>query len=333
MEIVNFLGNRLGSGGIESFINNVSADMIRYGYCYTICTNYSGESIYIDRLMQSGVRIEHIVDQHANYFYKMISYAKYMRRKKNSIIHIHASSASMYPYVFVARIIGVKKIIYHVHSTSNPMRSRTEILKDAVLAKLFRHIPDINLGCSEEACASIFKNRSYTVINNGIDVNRFKFNQVSREKIRKELGYEGCFVIGQVGRYSFQKNQIFTLKIMDKLKMDKTIKCILIGEGQDKQKLQDYIAKHHLEECVEICEPKDNIEDYYQAMDIFAFPSVYEGFGIVALEAQVAGLPILCSESIIEGIKLSRYVETMPINDVDKWIKSIWQHTEQMLIA
>lgn len=231
----------------------------------------------------------------------------------------------MYLYVFVAHLVGVKRIIYHVHSTSNPNRSRKEIIKETFLSKLFRRIPARNIGRSKEACDSVFKDRKYTVINNGIDIERFKFNPSIRDITRKKLGYDNCFLIGQVGRFSPQKNQLFTLKVINRLKKNKNIKCILIGEGEDKQKIREYITSNALDEKVKILSPCENIEDYYQAMDLFVFPSIFEGFGIVALEAQVSGLPMLCSEVIIEDVKLSETVETILLNDIDKWVERIEQ--------
>lgn len=81
MEIVNYLGNRMGSGGIESFINNVASDMVDYGYNYTVCANYPGESIYADQLRNVGANVEFILDKRTNYLNKMLAYAFYMRKK------------------------------------------------------------------------------------------------------------------------------------------------------------------------------------------------------------------------------------------------------------
>ena len=330
MEIVNFLGDYIGSGGIESFLNNISAQLVSCGYRYIICSSFPSDSIYISEFKKKGAQVEFISCGRKGYMKKMLAYKRYLSTHENAIVHIHASSASMYPYAFVAKIAGIKNIIYHVHSTMKPNRTPKEKVKECLFTVAFKNIPVSNIGCSKKACESVFKKNSYSVVDNGIDVNRFEYNPTLRTSIRRKLGIEDDFVIGQIGRFCPQKNQLFTLGVMNALKSNEKIKCILVGEGADDQKVREYIVSNGLDNKVKIIKPCNDVEKYYQAFDAFVFPSVFEGFGIVALEAQISGLPMICSEHIISDVKLTNAVISIPLDNQEAWVNEVENLATQM---
>ena len=118
----------------------------------------------------------------------------------------------------------------------------------------------------------------------------------------------------------YQKNQIFSLKILKEcLKDRKDIRLILIGEGTDEISLKQYADENGLSEYIIWILPDDKIEKYYSAADVFLFPSIFEGLGIVALEAQVAGLPTLCSENIVNDVFLTNFIFRLQLDDMEEW--------------
>lgn len=324
MKVINFLGDRLGSGGIESFLVNVTKDMQEDNIDPIILTNYRTESIYEKGFEQNGVEMIALSHTKKSYLHKMKRFTSYMKKQKESILHIHASSAGMYTYALWAKLAGIKRIIYHVHSTSSLYESRKTVLKNRILKETLSWCPNINIACSNAAGIDIFGKRPFKVIFNGIDIDRFAFNINARKRIRAELGLDNKYIIGQIGRFSPEKNQIFTLELINKMSVKHTnIHLILIGEGEDKEKLILYVRENKLEKHVTIIEPVVNIEDYYCAFDLFVFPSKWEGFGIVALEAQLSGLPSLYSENIIDEVVMLDSTKKIALKDKGSWISEI----------
>lgn len=324
MKVINFLGDKLGSGGIESFLVNITKGLKDYSINPIVLSVYKSDSIYKYKFIHNRVKVVELTNERKSYIQKMLLYAKYMKNNKDAILHIHASSPGMYTYALVAKIVGVKKIIYHIHSTRAANEKKTTTIKNNILHKLLSGIPDYNIACSKEAGNDVFGKKEFKVVSNGIDIERFKFNETSRLQIRKELGIENKFVIGQVGRFSPQKNQLFTLDIIRELvKIDQNIRLILVGEGSDEDKIRQYITHYGIEDYVSLIKPVTNIEDYYCAFDLFVLPSVWEGFGIVALEAQVSGLISIFSEYVIQDVVLCNETKRISLENHVSWKNEI----------
>lgn len=326
MKVINYLGDKLGSGGIESFLVNITSGLNDKGIQPIVLSVYSSNSIYKDKFTHNGVKVVALTKERKSYGQKLLLYAKYMHKNNDAILHIHASSPGMYTYALIAKIAGVKHIIYHIHSTRAANEKKTTIIKNSILRRFLSGIPNYNIACSKEAGKDVFKNKDFKVISNGIDIDRFRFNENSRLRMRKELNIENKFVIGQVGRFSPQKNQLFTLKIIHELvKTDKNVRLVLVGEGSDEDKIRQYINDNGLEDYVRIIKPVANIEDYYSAFDLFVLPSKWEGFGIVALEAQVSGLISIFSEYVIQDVILFEETKSISINNNAAWETAIMQ--------
>ena len=134
---------------------------------------------------------------------------------------------------------------------------------------------------------------------NAIDSELFIANRNEREKVRKEFGLENQFVVGHVGRMHPQKNHDFLIDVFSEIKKKKqNAKLVLIGTGPLKNKLRKKIQYLGLSEYVIFLGNRKDINRLYQAMDVFIFPSLFEGLGIVSIEAQAAGIPVLCSEGL-----------------------------------
>lgn len=141
--------------------------------------------------------------------------------------------------------------------------------------------------------------KEYQFIPNGIDTDRFRFNPEIREQVRKELHCEEKLVIGNVGRLCYQKNQEFLLDIFARVyEKNANSMLLLVGEGEDKRMLEEKANRLGIRDEVIFYGTCQQIEKLYWSMDIFVFPSRFEGFGIAAIEAQAAGLPIVCSKNV-----------------------------------
>ena len=155
------------------------------------------------------------------------------------------------------------------------------------------------------------------IVNNAIDLNRFKFSLEKRKKIRGELGIKEEFVIGNVGRFMPQKNQMFLLDVM---KIYGKGKLLLIGDGPLENAIREKADKNGVD--LVIVQPTREIQDYYSAMDCFAFPSIYEGLGMALIEAQVNGLKCIASYAVPRCADITNGVIFEDLN-VKKWCKRI----------
>lgn len=332
IKVINFLGNRIGSGGIESFVTNMSEGMIDSGIDYTICVNYKTANIYEFRLRKNGANVVYLRKRPVNYILKLFDFIQYISKNKDAILYLHASTPGMYLHAFLAKCLGVSKIVYHIHSTPGNRVSLPRKIKDSLLRYLFSGIPQINVACSLSAGNDFFKEKEYRIVHNGIDVERFKFSSVLRKQTRKELDIGNEFLLVQIGRFSAPKNQFFTLEMMKNcINKTKKLKLLFIGEGQYEKGMREFIKENGLEDCVIIIPPDKNVERFYMAADLLMFPSEFEGLGIVALEAEVSGLPILASSCFVDEVCFTNFIERINLNDFGKWEKRINEYSRMRL--
>lgn len=170
------------------------------------------------------------------------------------------------------------------------------------------------------------KNNNYKVIPNGIQVNNFLFSEEKRKQIRKELGIENKKVIGHIGKFLEQKNHKFLIDIFYELcKKEDDVVLLLLGKGPLENEIRQKVKKLNLEDKVIFLGVKQNANEYLSAMDVFLFPSLYEGFGRVLIEAQASDLPcIATAETIPEEVEILDTFQFVDLNsERENWIVAI----------
>lgn len=241
-------------------------------------------------------------------------FSEYEKGSLGSILYIQSitpvTSAISY---LIAKKYGIKSFMWHSHNV--------QIISRFSPTSLCMSASDRFLACSEAAGKARFGNRRFTIIKNGIDIEKYVFHAAERNDIRKELHVENKFVIGHVGRYSNQKNQEFLIDVFASIiKKEPNSALILVGEGEDRQKLQSKITKFHLEGKVILTGVRDDVSSILNAFDVFLFPSNYEGLCFAMIEAQANGLHCICSNKISQEAYITDLVEALPIDDgADAW--------------
>lgn len=208
------------------------------------------------------------------------------------IVHTHLSLASYYS-LKVAKKYGIPNRFLHTHSNSFTFRFKYKlprfliIIIEAYLKLRCIYYATKLLACSENSGHYAYMNFNYTLINNGINCCDYSFDITKRENMRLKLGISDCFVLGHVGRLSHEKNQCFLLEIFKyvvKKRSDAVL--ILVGDGKDKSIIQNKCHSLGLDDSVILLGSRDDVNELMQAFDIFVLPSLFEGLGIVAIEAQ-----------------------------------------------
>lgn len=226
----------------------------------------------------------------------------FFKTHKYNIIHSHVIHLSFFFYP-IAKFYGVKNILHHSHAIKwsdkflNGLRNR-------FLFFWVRPFITKKLACSDLAGKFLFK-KNYIIINNGINTEKFKFNQEVRDKVRKELNIEDKFVIGHVGRFSHEKNHEFIIDVFNEIyEQDKDTILLLIGDGKLRNKIEKKVNNLNLTKNIIFTGTKNNVSDYYQTMDVFVLPSYQEAYPVVGVEAQTSGLPCLFSNKMTRDVLL-----------------------------
>lgn len=301
---------KMGSGGVESFILNIYNNIDRDKYKFGFVVHTKKKQVHDDLILSLGGELLRVPRLR---FYNIISYIYHwvlllLRNKKYTIIHGHMTSTAII-YGLIALIFR-KKIIVHSHST------RTDHGVNKYIKNIFhfplRYITKNRLACSQEAGLSTFGHRkNFTVINNAIDTQKYKFNIDKRTNLRNSYNINNRIVIGHVGRLNSIKRQSFILDIMHYLIYDldrKDFYFLCVGEGPDLEKLKLKASKLKISDNVKFLGYQSNINDIMNAMDIIVFPSLYEGLPLVLVEAQCSGLMCVISENISNDVNLTNLI-------------------------
>lgn len=313
---------RWESGGIEAFLCNVLTRIDLTRAQVDIVTASLGKSIFTEPLEKLGVRFLELSGSQRRIAENHSLFRLLLQERQYDVLHLNIFQGLSLAYLHLARNAGVPVRIGHSHNTAL-RKSLTQPLKLAVHAwakrRYTRDATDL-WACSRVAAkflfsAQILKQSGFRYIPNGIDTARFRYDPVVRERIRTELGLNGKIVIGNIGRLCSQKNQVFLLEVLlEALKQNPDSFLLLVGEGEDKRKLIRNARSLGIAEKVLFYGVSSNIEQLLWAMDVFAFPSWFEGLGIAAVEAQAAGLPVLCSEHVPSEVKVTGFFRWLSLS-------------------
>lgn len=291
-------------GGVESVILNYYRHIDRTKIQFDFLCNSFEPVAYEEELLALGGKTFHFPARSRDY----LGYRKAMKAffaanaAEYAAIWVNVCSLANIDYLIYAKKYGIPKRIIHSHNSQN-MDSKLRGLLHRYNKKRIAKFATDFWTCSEEAADWFYDKpiRSAVVlIRNAVDVEAMGFAPLARKRIRQERGWEDCYILGNVGRLHFQKNQTFALDILEKLVRDvPSARLVLIGQGEDERKLRDKVRQQRLEPYVLFAGVRSNINEWLSAFDLFLFPSLFEGLSVVAMEAQANGLPVLASGGVI----------------------------------
>ena len=326
IRILQMIGS-LNVGGSQTMILNIYRNIDRSLLQFDFVLDHPDETYFAEDVKALGARIYtmpvfrgtnagEIRRDWNNFFYTHPDY---------TVLHSHVRSyASL--YLPVARQHGVKTII-HSHNTSNGS-GMTAVVKNA-LQRPLRDQADILMACSTEAGRWLYGEKAcrsdrYVFMPNAVDTERFRPDEARRRAARRELGLDGRWVIGHVGRFNEQKNHGFLLEAF-KLVHDKNPRAalLLVGEGP----LQLDTARRAVElgvaDDVIMTGNRNDVPELLNAMDVFCFPSLWEGLPVTLIEAQAAGLPCLISDTISTDVDVSPLVKRLAPENAEIWADAL----------
>lgn len=325
----------LGAGGITSLVLNLADNLDTSRVQFDYLTFYDRKEFNEEKaLSHGGKKILVPIDKYSNRIirglYKFFGTIYILKKENIDIIHINAS----FPYDILvgvsAKIAGIRKVVFHSHNSS--MKTDTSLRGKImpICKKMIPIVSDCNIACSELAAQfmfpkSILEETGYSIVNNGIDAQRYAYNESVRNEYRGKLGLEDRFVIGHIGRFTKQKNHKRLIEIFKALLREKPdAVLLLVGVGELMDEIKEMVVRDNIEDSVLFYGATPEVPNLLQAMDFFLFPSLYEGLPVVGVEVQAAGLPILMSDSITTEVKITDLAQYYSLENSDEcWAKKI----------
>jgi len=318
-------------GGITQYCLQNFAFIDKSRFIYDFATR-SPKLLFEDSLASQGCFIHHL-DFSIPDIRKMLS-------KGYDVLHLHTSYFKNLNVEDVAKEFKIPKVIVHSHSTAidythnstvdkNDPRNQGELIRIHNEIKQRFSLSDATdfSACSSKAADWLFGEQiprdRIQILKNAIDVEKFKFDKNIREKIRTEFNLSDKFVIGHIGRISYQKNHSFLLDIFANVssKLSNAV-LMLVGDGSLRGQIEEKVKILNLQNKVLFLGYRENAKDFYHAMDCFCLPSFFEGLGIVLIEAQTASLSSLASDSIPLDANITELLTSLPL-DIDLWASEI----------
>lgn len=290
--------NDMHRAGLETMLMNYYRHIDRSKIQFDFLTHRPEKSDYDDEILSMGGKMYYAPRLYPQNY---PAYFKYMKKffaehPEYKIVHSHIDSMSYLP-LLAAKKAGVPIRIAHSHNTSID-KDFKYILKQYYRLRI-TSVANHYCACGKEAGKFLFKGKEATIIPNAIEVDRFLFDKEMRKMKRKELGLNDEFVLGHVGRLSYQKNHKFLIEVFSEVhKKDANTILLLIGVGEKEQEIKEQVHTLGLDKAVKFLGNRSDVNELYQAMDVFVMPSFFEGIPVTGIEAQFSGLTCVFSDKV-----------------------------------
>lgn len=311
--------------GLETMLINYFRHIDREKIVFDFLTHRKGSFDYDDEIKKLGGRIYTVPNISIKNFPKYLTDldAFFSEHDEYSIVHCHLDSLSAFA-LRAAKKAGVPVRIAHSHN--NGFEKDVKMLLRYSARSLIPMYATDFWACSKEAAEFMFgKAKKSFILPNAIDIKRFAFSETEREAARHEFNVDGKFTVGNVGRLCYQKNQEFLLEIFAEIKkMREDSVLIIAGDGDELPDLRRKAQLLNIYNDVRFISSCGNIPKLLSAMDVFVFPSRFEGFGIALLEAQASGLSCVASDVIVDEVKFSGSVKCLSLKQSAlEWAKTV----------
>lgn len=315
--IINTCGMEMG-GITTHIVNYLNAFANETKYEFTIVVTGVRNEEIIEHLKNIGCSIIYVADRKQKLLKYIMDINYIMKKQQYDVIHIHGNSATMSIELLLAKINGVQIRVAHGH---NSLCNHPTINK--VLKPFFRKLYTDAISCSILAGKWLFDDE-YTVLHNAFDCSRYEYDESIRNYERSKVGIlrDDTKIFGMIGNLNEQKNPMFALRIFEKINSDKQNKLFFIGDGELKSELEEYVLKHDMNDQVVFLGRCNDVEKKVQMIDVFLFPSKFEGLGISILEAQASGCLSIASDNVPRETKYSDNTYYLSL-DEKKWINTI----------
>lgn len=319
--------NDMHRAGLETMLMNYYRNIDKNEIQFDFLTHRPEKSDYDDEIISMGGKVYYAPRLYPQNYGRYFEYMNkfFEEHPEYQIIHSHIDSMSYLP-LLAAKKAGIPIRIAHSHNTSID-RDFKYILKQLFRFKI-TSVANHYCACGKEAGKFLFGNREITIIPNAIEVNKFLYDAEMRRKKREELGINDEFVLGHVGRLAYQKNHKFLIEIFSEVhKKDSNTVLFLIGIGEKEHEIREQIHMLGLDKVVRFLGNRSDVNELYQAMDLFIMPSFFEGIPVTGIEAQFAGLPCVFSDKVPKEVGFFEKCNFISLkSEISSWVDIIMQY-------
>lgn len=322
----------LNRGGIESQIMNMYREIDKEKYQFDFLVTRNEKGIFEEEIMSMGGRIYHIPGIKEVGLFKFIKHIHnfFKKNKQYKIVHCHMNTWSGL-ILNIAKLNKVPVRIAHSHS-ANQNKKESNFLSTSQM--LFKNIMKMGISKGATHLFAVGKasaawlygdKKEVTILPNAKNIQTFKFNEKHRVFLRQELGIsDDHIMIGQVGSLSPVKNHEFSVELINKLILkNKNVKLFLIGSGVLEEKIKNKVNELGLEDNIIFLGDRNDVNKIMSALDILILPSFFEGMPNVIIEAQIASLLSLVSNTVSSEIDFEVNKVIFEELNIDKWVNII----------
>ena len=301
-----------------NYFRNIDRDKIQFDFL----VHRDFEAEYDKEIRKLGGRIFHMpqLNPFSRKYHTALDH--FFSEHPYRIVHSHLDCMSAYPLSH-AKKAGVPVRIAHAHNKSQDKNIKYPL---KIVSKIFiPHYATHLFACGGEAGEWMFNGKDFNIIHNAIDSEKYSYSEIIRREVREEFHLQGKFVIGHVGRFSPQKNHEFIVEVFDQLQKERTNSILLlVGDGNGRERIKEIIRQRKIEDKVIFTGIRSDVNRLMQAMDVFLFPSLYEGLPVTMIEAQAAGLPCVVSSEVPKETEITKLVKRVSLRKSEKdWISEI----------
>lgn len=291
----------LDTGGAETFMMKIYRRMNKeqYQMDFVVCK----DGFYDDEVRKMGGRI-FVIPLRTKHFLKSFLMLRQIVKKNHykSVLKLGTSPIVAFDLLAV-KLGGAEKICLRSCNAPKNISKKQKIL-DFLLRPLMNRLANVKLAPSDLAGRYTFGDKLYergevVLLKNALDLEKYKYSESEREKIRQELWLGDSFVVGHIGRFVPQKNHNFLIKVFCELKKtNENSKLVLVGTGPLESDIKKSCDELKIREDVVFAGVRDDIPSLLSAFDVFLLPSLYEGMPNTVIEAQASGLLCIISDAV-----------------------------------
>ena len=338
MKVLELFGEPISNGGQESFVISVVSHINDDSIHIDLLTPYYCDNTYYEEIIKRrggkvyslGVKFNPGGDRRSI----IAPLSSFFKKNSYDVVHIHSGSISVLTFAAkVSKRAGVKMVITHSHCGIERPGIKNTLLRYGAALSMKKNV-DLYCACSYEAAIAKYPKmiaEKALIIKNGVDLNKFAFNNEKRDAFRNKLNIPGdTVVIGHVGRFNAQKNHSFLLDVFCEFHKEypKSI-LILVGSGELKKDIENKAKNLCIHNYIRFIGNVDNVEDYMQIMDVFALPSLFEGLPIVGVEAQASGLPVIVSQNVSKELAITPNVVFSRMFSIPEWKELLYKASKR----
>lgn len=318
--------SNMNAGGAETYLMKLYRSWDRNQYQMDFCVNVWGNNYYEDEINLLGGKIYRIPSRTENYIQHNKQLRMIIQKYQYKYVLVVSSSATAYLDLKVAKKAGAT-ICAVRSSNSNIGSSRLKRVLQAMLRIAYMKYANVLMAPSDLAAENMFgkqyqKDKRFVYQRNGLNLSTYSYSESKRTSIRQEFGIRDDEVlVGHVGRFFLQKNHKFLINIFNMmLQLQPNCKLMLVGTGELESEIKCMIHNLDIDDKVVFTGVRPDVPDLLSAMDIFVFPSFFEGMPNTVVEAQAVGLPCLISDTITKDVRITERVYFMSLNcNEKKW--------------